>query len=243
MREGTPRAEALDIHPRIDVVADLPQVAIPTLPVTPITGAEVPTPTPTPQSPHIASRVAKPGRISIGAESSPNPIGSTSVLDQPLATRSPPSIAETSSSDPFALPQLDIKPPAPAAPLGSSDTATISPDFIEPPRPITGLASSSPTRGAPPIKATNLAPTTFDQWAPQAQIEIKPKLPDVTPEPVAPKVVASLPENIGPKQMSAPETLVQRSDEIRQPLAETFGGSKQTEDAVARALDYLSRYQ
>ena len=43
--------------------------------------------------------------------------------------------------------------------------------------------------------------------------------------------------------MPAPDTLVQRADEIRKPIVETFGGSKATEDAVARALDYLSRNQ
>jgi len=245
MRQGTPKAEALDIHPRIDTT-ELPQIVIPTLPVTPITGAEVQTPMPTVQSPHLASKTVKPGPISIGAESSSNPIASTSVLDQPLASNTPPSIGEAPAPDPFPAPQLDIKPPATpsASQFGSSDNA-IAPDFIEPPRPATALGSSSAI-GAAPVKATNLPAPTFDQWAPQptpAPKLIQPKLPDPLPEPIQTKVTTPLPDNLGPKQPPAPETLVQRSDEIRKPLAENFGGSKATEDAVARALDYLSRNQ
>jgi len=243
LREGTPKAEPLDIHPRIDT-ADLPQITIPTLPVTPVTGAEVQTLSPTPQSAHLASKTSKPGPINIGADSSSNPIGSTSILDQPIAGKIPPSFGQNPSADPFPLPQIDIKLPASTSAIGFSDS-TISPDFIEAPRPITGLTSSSPTRGAAPIKATNLPPATFDQWAPQSPSPqlIQPKISDITPSPLQPKVVASLPDNLGPKLMPVPDTLIQRADEIRKPLAETFGGSKQTEDAVARALDFLSRNQ
>src|SRR5437764_14577057 len=101
-REGTPKAEALDIHPRIDV-AELPQVAIATLPVAPVTGAEVQTNAPQPQSVHVASKMSKPAPISIGGEASSNPIGSVAVLDQASAPRLPlaPSLQ---ISDPCALP-------------------------------------------------------------------------------------------------------------------------------------------
>jgi hypothetical protein len=244
MREGTPHAEPLDIRPRVDIV-QLPQITIPTLPVAPITGAEVQTNVPAPQSPRIASTTGKPGPISTGVDSSLNPVGSTSILEQPIASKVPQSFGQAPSPDPFPIPQLDIKLPSSTSSVGSSDTA-ISPDFVEPPRPTTSLASSSTgTAGSAPIKATNLPPPTtiFDQWAPQPPAQVAVKFPDPIPEPLPPKVVTPLPDNIGPKQMPAPDTLVQRSEEIRQPLAETFGGSKATEDAVARALDYLSRNQ
>src|SRR5207248_1340629 len=139
-REGTPKAEVLDIHPRIDA-AELPQVAIATLPVAPVTGAEVQAAPAQAQSEHIASKTSKPAPISIGGEASSNPIGSVAVLDQASAPRLPlaPSLQ---ISDPFAVPQLDIKPPAPSAGSIASSDVAIAPDFVEPPRPSTQLGSS-----------------------------------------------------------------------------------------------------
>ncbi|HEV8605203.1 MAG TPA: hypothetical protein VGQ99_07550 [Tepidisphaeraceae bacterium] len=243
-REGTPKAEPLDIHPRMDL-SEVPQVFIPTLPVAPITGAEVQTlAPPMPQSPHIAPTRSKPGSISIGSESSSNPIASTSILDQPITNKLPPSFTESPAPALPSSPQLDIKIPELSSSTASSEPFT-SPDFIEAPRPtISASSSGSSTGRAAPIKAANIPSTTFDQWAPQQPVPeaIKPRIPDLTPEPIQPKVTASLPEELGPRQVPT-ETLIQRSDDIRKPLVETLGGSKATEDAVARALDYLSRNQ
>lgn len=241
-REGTPKAEVLDIHPRIDVT-ELPQVVIPTLPVAPVTGAEVQTHVPQAQSVHVASKISKPAPISIGGEASANPVGSVAVADYGIEAKAQAIVGQAPAPDPFALPELDIKPPVPNAKNITSSDVAVATDLIEVPRPSTGLGSGT-SSGTGPIKAANLSPTTFERWAPAASTPqpIQPVVPSIIIEP-PPIAMNSLPETVGPKQLPAPDTLVQRADEIRQPMVETFGGSKATEDAVARALDYLSRNQ
>jgi hypothetical protein len=204
-REGTPKAEILDIHPRIDAISNLPQVTIPTLPVAPAIGGEVETVNPaTAESTHVAGSRGKPGAISVGSESSANPIAS---LDQPASLKGAPSIVEQPVADALPIPSLEtVKLPQPAAsPFGSGESIAAN-DLVEPPRPSAGSFEGGTGTGRPgPLKASNLPPTTFDQWAPRqaAAEQIKPRIPDVAPDPIGPKVVASLPPDLGPKQMPA----------------------------------------
>ena len=64
-----------------------------------------------------------------------------------------------------------------------------------------------------------------------------PRAGDIVPVPL------NLEVSIAGPHVAAPAPLSQRSVEARKPLIEKLGGSKQSEDAVARALSYLSREQ
>jgi hypothetical protein len=55
--------------------------------------------------------------------------------------------------------------------------------------------------------------------------------------------VRALPVEVDPKALTMPKWLVHRSPEKRQKLVEKMGGSRSTEEAVARALEFLARSQ
>ena len=63
-------------------------------------------------------------------------------------------------------------------------------------------------------------------------------------EPIAPQIdLVPISGTLGPGKLAMPDTPFMRAPEQRKPLLEKMGGTKQSEDAVARGLAYLARVQ
>ena len=72
----------------------------------------------------------------------------------------------------------------------------------------------------------------------------RPGADDVPTDEITPRaMLVPLPDLLTPGRLTAPESLFQRSFEQRQKLIDKAGGSKESEQAVAMALVYLSRNQ
>jgi hypothetical protein len=66
---------------------------------------------------------------------------------------------------------------------------------------------------------------------------VRPRAGEVAAAPLNLEIAVTAPE------LGAPAPLAQRAPEARKPLLEKWGGTRESEDAVERALDYLARNQ
>ncbi len=120
------------------------------------------------------------------------------------------------AGEPRPLEALPMASSGPVSPMGRIDARVV-------PLPPTDLGRTilSPTVGAMPIQPAALSAIS----------------PDIGPG------INPAPHWTGPMGVALPENLSQRSLEMRQRLLEELGGSTESEDAVSRALTYLSRQQ
>ena len=77
----------------------------------------------------------------------------------------------------------------------------------------------------------------------QSSADIRAKVATIATTAASEPVLAPLSEALGPSQFASPAPLFQRSPAMREKLLEEMGGTPESEDAVSRALAYLSRNQ
>jgi hypothetical protein len=163
-----------------------------------------------------ASTAAAPA-ASLADAVSPNPIGPK--VSQPGITGG---IARTSEKPISAgAPTVSSGPTRGASDFGAAHAIDITP------APILAAGKASPS-GRGDVGMGGI-PTARAQVA-STQIQ-----PEVSP--------SALTGPLGPGKSLVPDLTVIRSPEQRKPMLEQFGGTKESEDAVARGLAYLARVQ
>lgn len=152
---------------------------------------------------------------------------------------------------PSALAGLTVAPPAvaagsgPPSPQPQPGVENIAP--AEGPRAIGSKVETISVQGRSSVESASL-PTTSPSGVvgtglPES-VSLEAGALAAAAEPLEPTVAVSpLAGPLGPQKFASVDELENRPAENRQPLLEQLGGTKQSEEAVVRALEFLSRNQ
>lgn len=248
----------------LEVATPEPAAPLPDIDVAPaqepvrVPEAQPPAASPLPQPAEIARRSVaalegsapeavrvdvRPSEIDVGsfAEASELPRPQAAAAEMAAAVPlPPPAQPELGNPVPSGPPVTDVEAALPTP--GEADAASATenaentlmlsararvPTEIDGPADVAIERAGDPVAGQPPRPTDAL---TSAELMPRADVTAV----DVS---IGPDLAVTLPE------LTAPEAMFQRSPEMRKPLVEKMGGTKQSEDAVDRALAYLARQQ
>jgi hypothetical protein len=220
VRDPAPEPAPAPTAPFVDTAPDAPPATFSPRPLASATDAT------TPDAPTRAPRPVEVGVVP------PPPITAVDVrLDLPTVSE-----AQPEERPPEPATALMPRPDVPAL-----DRATVPHEVVPPAAP-----DASPLADLPPFRpesapAADASPFRFGVPTPPVPTlsvdvpTVRPRL--AVPEPVALDVEVPL------EAEQPPDPQPQRAEEVRQELVEEMGGSEETEEAVARALDWLRRHQ
>jgi len=136
-----------------------------------------------------------------------------------------------------AQPAQNVPPPVVAAGVAAPRPLEAKAVSLTPAERPSQTAQPAPDMPASDMPRTSMIRDPLGSIPRAASIDV----PVETPMEVA--FVTPITAPIGPGRLASPESLFQRSFEQRQKLIREMGGSKESEEAVGRALGYLARRQ